>query len=1443
MPQKKPVNYAGKLILFGLFTLALSAIPQALRLYKEMKTRGATRVANSYNRKLASFMQALSPVKKEMTKKRISDREETKTTEPEDLKQSDWFATVKKDLDKRRYLISNGKEANTFGSVNIAQRLVAGYTPTGFTLSPAPEIDKPVGKTVKKSSNPQNWQLAMEFGGLYADGKPVKQTGDIISGSQDNEITYNFSGQYAINYHNDEKGVRQDFVIKQKPQPDTRELSIHLQAKGDWVVDKAYDRELHFAKRNSRGGLDNKLNYNNLKAWDANGKTLEAKMVLDKDNRFEIVTEAADAVYPVTIDPLSTTPSTTLGGSATFGFSVASAGDINGDGYSDVVVGDDAGNVSLFLGAASGLSATALTTINGGADATFGATVAGAGDVNGDGYGDIVVGDAAGNVYVFNGSASGITVTLATGASATITGGVDLTFGASVAGAGDINGDGYSDVIVGDGEGTAYIFSGTSSGIGSGVAATVSTAALTGFGGVHFGISVASAGDVNADGYSDVIIGDAGGNAFIFEGSAPGLTSASNPSISLTGAGFFGASVASAGDVNGDGFSDIIIGEPIFSGSGQAFVYTSNYAAITAATAAVTLTVAADADFGISVASAGDVNGDAFADVIVGDNNGNAYVYTGSATGASTTVAYTLTGGGLGNSVASAGDVNGDGYSDVVVGSTSTGSAYTYQGGPTTVATASTIVPIQGQNAGDQFGYGVASAGDVNGDGYSDVIIGANGYVGGLSGTNLGAFYLYLGGPSGLSTTPAGGTPFSGPGFNANFGMSVASAGDVNGDGYGDVVIGGYGYVNGGDGNTGIAYVFFGSSIGLQTGTPQIINNPVGPDPDSFFGYSVAGIGDINADGYGDVAISAPEENLGGNTGQGQVYIYQGSASGLVTASPSIITTPTPGGFTYFGYSVSAAGDVNGDGYSDVVVGSAPNANAAYVFLGSKTGIANAAAPSYSLSGAGGYTNFGESVAGAGDVNGDGYSDVLVGEPGNGAGSVALFLGGATGGDLASNNPTTVFTGINPGDQFGIAVASAGDVNGDGYSDVLIKSAIGPVYVFHGGLGGFGGGVSATAANAVFTDGVNSTADADSPNHLNIGSGGDVNGDGYSDIIQGVYETNTLTGTAYVYYGNAAAAHNASNALQLFETDLVTPIKQDNVALSQFGVGIYAQSPFGHVKGRLVWEVVANGAPFSGSPITNSVSSSGQQTTYAFIAPGAAGAPPTIGGTEFTGLVTKAHSLVSKVRARIQYAPTSVTFGQVYSPWIYSQAYLTTGTSTVLPLDFLSFTATAVNNLNIVLNWKTAQEQNTKNFIIEHSLDDINFAPLDSVPAVGNSVTTTSYQYTHYHPIDGIHYYRLKEVDVDGHTTLSSIAHATIYGDAQFTISPNPTSDVLTINYSGITQSNLVRIIDGAGRVVRQYPVNPNSNLMTVSLNGVAKGVYFVELVNSGFTPKQLIVQ
>jgi hypothetical protein len=1342
-------------------------------------------------------------------------------TDTNQLKQSDWFRAVQKDVDRRMYYAVAEKDGKSYRTINNAQSLKVAYSADKFSLQLLTFNDK--RKQVKN-----DWQLNMVVKGLYADGKLFQQpvSGATKITNDNNDVEYNFGDAYKIQYHNDSKGVRQNFIVKEKPSPDARELKVSLKIDGDWVVNKVHDKELHFARQNSKGTFDNKIVYNDLKVWDANGKVLPARMEVKENNNFEIIAEVSNAAYPVTIDPLSTSPSSTLTGSGTFGNSVASAGDVNGDGYSDVIVGSyTTSSAFIYLGSPSGLSNSAATIITG--IGNFGISVAGAGDVNGDGFSDVIIGQPGvinGNAYVYLGSATGVDPTTP----GTILTGVG-PFGVSVASAGDVNGDGFSDVVVGNGLGSASVYSGSNIGL------SIIPTTLIGTG-TNYGTSVATAGDVNGDGFSDVIVGNAGGSAFIYAGSALGISTSASTTLSEVGAAAnYGVSVASAADVNGDGYSDVVVGD----GGGNAYVYHGSGAGLSAIAAAHLIEAGT---FGITVSGAGDVNGDAFGDVIVGDNNGNAYVFNGSTTGVSTAATTTLTNaaGNFGNSVAGAGDVNGDGYSDVIVGAYSASSAFTYQGSPTGSISTNTI-SIVGQNAFDRYGLSVSSAGDINADGYSDVIVGAIG-VNAIT----GAAYIYLGSDTGLSTlNPSILTiPFTGD--EENYGWSVAGAGDINGDGYDDVIVGAKEQTNPGGGlAAGTVYIYLGSATGIAsnsdaTSASAILNGVNGFD---FFGTSVSSAGDINGDGYSDVIVSAPE---GGPQNQGAVYIYMGSATGI-SSTATADTLYGQSSFSEFGASISSAGDVNGDGYSDIIVG-AYRTDSAFVYKGGKNGIANNATADYFLAGDVTVSDFGVSVSGAGDVNGDGYSDVIVGA-GNvhgflpTPGSALVYMGSSAG---LSTTPATVLNGVTIGDQFGASVASAGDVNGDGYSDVIVRATsaaantqTGAAYIFAGGPTG----LSSTIATSFLDEGANTSLELP-PNtaqpvvHRSVASAGDVNGDGYSDVLVGVYVDATLgtkTGKTYLYYGNNAVGRNASNVIKLYETNLTAPIAADNLTQSNFGLGLFVQSPFGTVKGRLVWETEPNGTAFNAplvngttNIITNSTVVTGKQTAYSTIQPL---------GTEFKNVIPKTPGKATKVRVRIQYAPTSVTFGQAYSPWIYSQVYLLGGNLGVLPLE-LTLTATT-SGKDILLNWKTSNENNMKAYVVEHSLNAVTFDSLGQVAATNAG----DYDFTHSHPSVGVHYYRLREVTLDGHFTYSSIVSAKINGDApELSIYPNPASDHIVITYQAIA-STYVRIINAAGSVVGQYNLNANSNQTTISLRGFAKGNYFVEVVNSGFGPKQITVQ
>ena len=159
-----------------------------------------------------------------------------------------------------------------------------------------------------------------------------------------------------------------------------------------------------------------------------------------------------------------------------------------------------------------------------------------------------------------------------------------------------------------------------------------------------------------------------------------------------------------------------------------------------------------------------------------------------------------------------------------------------------------------GEQAGNEYGYSVARAGDVNGDGYGDVIVGAWGYDA-PGKVDAGKIYVYHGSANGLIAAPV----FQAVGemADAYFGMAVASAGDVNGDGYGDVVVGSYRYDNGAKKNVGKVYVFHGSPNGL-VGTPASpAFSAVGEVAEDWFSGAVAGAGDVNGDGYDDIIVAA----------------------------------------------------------------------------------------------------------------------------------------------------------------------------------------------------------------------------------------------------------------------------------------------------------------------------------------------------------------------------------------------------------------------------------------------------------------------------------------------------------------------------------------------------------------------------------------------------------
>jgi hypothetical protein len=445
----------------------------------------------------------------------------------------------------------------------------------------------------------------------------------------------------------------------------------------------------------------------------------------------------------------------------------------------------------------------------------------------------------------------------------------------------DFNGDGYSDVVVGaemqdngaTNEGNAFVFLGGPAGVGTAPSVTLDNPANQGAG--YFGHAVAAAGDLNADGFGDLIVGahaqDNGasdeGNAFVFLGGPSGVPA--TPSATLDNpanqaGGRFGASVAAAGDVNADGLADVVVGADMQDNGavdeGNAFVYLGGPSGVPA-TPSATLdnpTNQASGGFGGAVAAAGDVDADGFADLIVGADSqwddavsdGQAYLYRGAWSGIPASPSLTLDNpadqltGFFGAAVAPAGDVDGNGCADVIVGAAfqddpamNQGDAFVYLGSPEGLAAEPgttlrnpTFEPLA------LFGVSVASAGDANGDGFADVVVGARGQDG--LAVDEGKAFVFCGAAAGVSDVAC--ATLDNPGMQASgyFGDSVAGAGDVNGDGYADVVIGAD-MQDGALPDEGAAFVFHGSAAGITLVPAATLRNPA-TQAEGRFGISVA---------------------------------------------------------------------------------------------------------------------------------------------------------------------------------------------------------------------------------------------------------------------------------------------------------------------------------------------------------------------------------------------------------------------------------------------------------------------------------------------------------------------------------------------------------------------------------------------------------------------------
>jgi hypothetical protein len=435
-----------------------------------------------------------------------------------------------------------------------------------------------------------------------------------------------------------------------------------------------------------------------------------------------------------------------------------------------------------------------------------------------------------------------------------------------------------------------------------------------------------------------------------------------------------------------------------------------------------------------------------------------------------------------------------------------------------------------GESAYDYAGYVVAGVGDINGDGKDDILTGA--WLEDEGGNAAGSAYLIFGSSASNASLSAADGKFYGENPQDRAGAAVAGAGDLNGDGYDDLLIGAYGYDDGSANNAGAAYVLLGPISGTKNLGSIYDSRVIGESANDELGLALNGAGDLDADGYDDFLVGAPAYSTSSSAGPGRVYVFYGSnsISSSLPASTADAILVGESNNDEAGLRVSTAGDWDGDGFDDVLIGAlgdddgGPDAGAAYVLLGPVVGTINLADAHLKMVGESSSDKVGFALDVVGDMNDDGYSDVILGAyqqdyAASDAGAAYLVFGNTTVSSMDLSIADVKLYGEVKNHQAGYSVAGLGDIEGDGDPDILIgapkaDSSAGRAYIVYGpisadmDLADAGAVLKGEAANNF----VGRTLDG----------AGDVDGDGYRDLLLGAQGEDTGAkdgGAVYIMLG------------------------------------------------------------------------------------------------------------------------------------------------------------------------------------------------------------------------------------------------------------------------------------------------------------------------------------